>query len=192
MFWKENILAVLIGVVCYLAVVPLAKAQPGEPTRLITITDSIGAASYSWNTQLPEYNVHRLSQGGRTVAGYTLPTDLVNASGTDIVVYSLGTGDILKQVPIANTFTQVLNHLVTLSLSGFDVVLVTPPMYNIPQFDEGNALVVWLFNNITIPGVRHCDLGPVWASVETWDGIHPTPSGSQTLAGAIRACVVGE
>jgi hypothetical protein len=152
---------------------------------LLVIGDSLSTEATAWHSYLPAtYHVHIMAQAGRRISEYQPPRDI---RGNHKLVYFIGTGDILYLSPAEKTKVYITEHLEYLAGRGYEITVVTPPLFNLKKFDQLNREHRKVIN--AIPNVNHCDLAWVWDKTMTWDGIHPTPELSMRIAYTIQGCL---
>jgi len=152
---------------------------------LLIIGDSLSASPESWPTYLPPtYHVQLLVQGGRRISEYSPPRDI---RGHHKLVYFLGAGDILHLSNARDTKRYIQDQLEYLAGRGYEITVVTPPIFNLQKFDEVNREHRQMINRL--PNVNHCDMQWIWDSTMTHDGIHPTPKLSAVIAETIQGCL---
>ena len=183
---SDKIIVIVVGICSIAWMVVHAPQCPAEP-RLVIIGDSISAGSDSWPTHLQGYYPHILAQGGRLAREYAPPRDIRVTNGDNKAVYFLSTGDILHNADAKETRKYISAHVQLLTSRGFEVTLVTPPIFGIPKYNKVNRQHRRMINRI--PNVSHCDLAYMWDKDKTWDSVHPVPELSERIAWEIQECM---
>lgn len=147
---------------------------------IVVFGDSISAQEYSWPSYLTEHN-KVLAQGGRAILDYDPPRDLKAGHPFDKAVYFLGTNDAHLRYPVERVVSQFIAHIDFITQRGFKTLVIIPPkMSRIPG--EVRTALFWT----CVKKQYVCKSLSSWDSLQTYDGIHPTPELSQSIAADIE------
>ena len=152
--------------------------------RIIVIGDSISEHIYCWPNELrlenPILNMQLMTQSGRTIRDFSLPRDLRNVSGKDVVIYFLGTNDAFQGHKMRYVNEAFVSHMVFLQERRFRVIVLLPPNASalMPQIAHVRSVIKMQSARL---GITYFDLA-FWDESLTRDGIHPRIELSRLIA----------
>jgi len=163
----------------------LCCAQPClADQRIIIIGDSISEHIYCWPNELrtdnPHLNAQLMTQSGRTIRDFSVPRDLRNVSGKDVVIYFLGTNDAFSGYPMRYVSESFASHMVLLKERGFRIIVLIPPPASVLMPKIAQVRTVIKQQSVRLD-IEHHEL-VFWDESMTKDGIHPTPELSRLVA----------
>ena len=152
--------------------------------RIIIIGDSISEHIYCWPNELrsenPHLNAQLMTQSGRTIRDFSIPRDLRNVSGNDVVIYFLGTNDAFSGYPMRYVRESFASHMIFLQERGFRVIVLVPPPASVLMPKIAHVRDIIIQQSVRLH-VEHHELA-FWDETMTNDGIHPTPELSRLVS----------